>query len=46
VLLNKISIQQKEENYGFQRVSDQMDMGTALAMLKNPEPSMALMGGK
>ena len=46
VLLKSISVQQKEENYGFQRVSDQMDMGTALAMLKKPEPSVALMGGK
>ena len=46
VLLKSISVQQKEENYGFERVPDQMDVGTALAMLKKPEPTIALNGGK
>jgi hypothetical protein len=44
VFFKSISVQQKEENYGFERVPDQMDVGTALAMLKRPEP--ARMGGK
>lgn len=46
VLLKSISVQEKEENYGFERVPDQIDMGTALAMLLKPEPSIARMGGK
>jgi hypothetical protein len=46
VLFKSISVQQKEENYGFERLPDTMDMGTALAMLKKPEPRIAGMGGK
>lgn len=46
VLLKSISVQQKEENYGFERLPDKMDVGSALAMLKRPEPTIAQVGGK
>jgi len=46
VLFKSISVQQKEENYGFERLPDTIDMNTALAMLQKPEPNIARMGGK
>jgi hypothetical protein len=46
VFFKSINVQQKEENWGFERMPDKIDLGTALAMLKKPEPAVSPTGGK
>jgi hypothetical protein len=41
VFFKSINVQQKEENWGFERMPDRIDLGTALAMLKKPEPAVS-----
>jgi hypothetical protein len=46
VFFKSINVQQREENWGFERLPDKLDLGTALAMLKKAEPTLSPTGGK
>jgi len=46
VFFKSINVQQREENWGFERLPDRLDLGTALAMLKKTEPTLSPTGGK
>lgn len=46
ILLKSISIQQKELNYGFERLPDHLDAAGALAVLRRSERTVASINGK